>query len=296
MSLPSVRPRLRRALRGGQRPAAALLVGGLLLAGCGTAGPASVHHDAAGDKSAGSPESDADGGRGGHGGQGAQSSDDGKGNANRSETRSALTARIPDQSAPTLPGVGPLMTGEISPSTRQAVLVTGADSDTNTATFRLYERDSAGSPWRPVTDVWRAHNALHGWTRHHMMDDRRSPVGVFSLTDAGGKLTDPGTRMPYDHSFHFTAYGYGFHGEPLSGAFDYVVAINYNRDPGTSPLDKDKPMGDARGGGIWIHVDHGGPTQGCVSISKDHIRKLLRLLDPASHPVVVMGDAASLAR
>jgi L,D-peptidoglycan transpeptidase YkuD (ErfK/YbiS/YcfS/YnhG family) len=174
--------------------------------------------------------------------------------------------------------------------------VTGAGHDDNTATFRLYERPDAGSPWRPVSDVWPAHNALRGWTPHHMVDDRRSPIGVFSLTDAGGKFPDPGTKLPYDHSYHFTAYGYGFHGEPLAGAFDYVVAINYNRDPGTSPLDQDRPLGSARGGGIWIHVDHGGPTQGCVSISKDHIRELLRMLDPASRPVVVMGDADSLAR
>ena len=51
----------------------------------------------------------------------------------------------------------------------------------------------------------------------------------------------------------------------------------------------------AEGGGIWFHVDHGGPTHGCVSLSRPHMRALLRALDPALHPVVVMGDAASLA-
>ena len=51
-----------------------------------------------------------------------------------------------------------------------------------------------------------------------------------------------------------------------------------------------------RGGGIWLHVDHGGPTQGCVSLSRAHMRALLRTLDPGRHPVVVMGDAARLAR
>ncbi|MEW2547045.1 L,D-transpeptidase family protein [Streptomyces sp. NPDC047002] len=285
MSLPSVRPGLLRALRRGHRPAAALLVGGLLLTGCGTAATAGEHREAAGDPAAGAPDHQA------AGAQGTQ--DDGK--ANRSETRSALSARIPDQSSPTLPGVGPAMTAQIPSSTRQAVVVTGADRDTNTATFRLYERADSGSPWRPATDVWPAHNALRGWTTHHMVDDRRSPIGVFSLTDAGGKDADPGTRMPYDHSYHFTAYGQGFDGEPLAGAFDYVVAINYNRDAGSTPLDQRKPLGPARGGGIWIHVDHGGPTQGCVSIAKDHIRQLLRMLDPASHPVVVMGDARTLA-
>ncbi|MFF3514085.1 L,D-transpeptidase family protein [Streptomyces sp. NPDC002573] len=49
-------------------------------------------------------------------------------------------------------------------------------------------------------------------------------------------------------------------------------------------------------GGIWIHVDHGGPTHACVSLSRTHMKQLLRALDPADHPVVVMGDADSLAR
>ncbi|MGQ4516689.1 L,D-transpeptidase family protein [Streptomyces sp. DW26H14] len=285
MSLPSVRPGLLRVLRDGRRPAAMLLAGGLLLAGCGTATTAGEHHEGSGDRTAGAQD--------GVGSATQGSADDDK--ANRSETRSALSARIPDQSAPTLPGVGPRMTAKIPAKTRQAIVVTGADRDTNTATFRLYERSDSDAPWSPAADIWPAHNALRGWTTHHMVDDRRSPIGVFSLTDAGGKYPNPGTRLPYDHSYHFTAYGQGFDGEPLAGAFDYVVAINYNRDTGSSPLDLGKPMGAARGGGIWIHVDHGGPTQGCVSISKDHIRQLLRMLDPASHPVIVMGDAKSLA-
>lgn len=55
-------------------------------------------------------------------------------------------------------------------------------------------------------------------------------------------------------------------------------------------------MGGSRGGGIWLHVDHGGPTQGCVSLAQDVMKQLLRTLDPARHPVVVMGDAAALGR
>ncbi|MBZ9638354.1 L,D-transpeptidase family protein, partial [Streptomyces sp. PSKA30] len=51
-----------------------------------------------------------------------------------------------------------------------------------------------------------------------------------------------------------------------------------------------------KGGGIWLHVDHGGPTHGCVSLSQQHMRELLRTLDPDQHPVIVMGDATSLKR
>ncbi|MFD4606960.1 L,D-transpeptidase family protein [Streptomyces sp. NPDC058451] len=192
-----------------------------------------------------------------------------------------------------LPGLGPRTLAEIPANTRQVVLVTGQDKNSPTSEVILYRRTGAG--WTPGTP-WPAHNALKGWTDDHHLNDLRSPIGVFSLTDAGGLLPDPGARLPYDQSHGFTISGTGFDGEPLSGAFDYVVAINYNHEPGTSPLDWTRPLGADKGGGIWLHVDHGGPTHACVSLKQEHMKELLLRLDPAEHPVIVMGDAASLTR
>ncbi|MFI9615114.1 hypothetical protein ACIHCM_26155 [Streptomyces sp. NPDC052023] len=192
-----------------------------------------------------------------------------------------------------LPGLGPLTRAQVPADARQAVVVTGLGRNSPLSEAVLYERTLAG--WQE-RGSWPAHNALLGWTDRHQLGDLRSPVGVHTLTDAGGLLPDPGTRMPYDHSAAFTATGSGFEGEPLSGSFDYVVAIDYNRRPGSSPLDWTRPLGAARGGGIWFHVDHGGPTQACVTLRRAHMKELLRSLDPARHPVAVMGDAASLAR
>ncbi|MBK3562815.1 L,D-transpeptidase family protein [Streptomyces sp. MBT62] len=191
-----------------------------------------------------------------------------------------------------LPGVGPKTLARIPAGTEQVVLVTGRGANSSVSALALYERTDDG--WQQ-TASWAAHNALRGWSDHHMAGDLRSPIGVYSLTDAGGLLKDPGTKLSYDQGSGFVSPGTGFEGEPLAGSFDYVVAINYNRQPGTSPLDWTRPLGASRGGGIWIHVDHGGPTHGCVSIAEDHMKELLRTLDPARHPVVVMGDAASLS-
>ncbi|MFF5497221.1 L,D-transpeptidase family protein [Streptomyces aquilus] len=192
-----------------------------------------------------------------------------------------------------LSGLGPRTWAKVPDDARQAVVVTGRGKNSPRSTVVLYERTDAG--WKAGA-TWPAHNALRGWTDDHRAGDLRSPIGVFGLTDAGGLLRDPGTRLPYDQGGGFTATGTGFEGEPLAGSFDYVVAINYNREPGTSPLDWTRPLGAGRGGGIWLHVDHGGPTHGCVSIAEKHMKQLLRALDPARHPVVVMGDAHSLAR
>jgi len=192
-----------------------------------------------------------------------------------------------------IPGLGPKTRAKVPTASRQAVVVTGRGRDSPVSTVVLYERTAAG--WQ-AGDNWPAHNALKGWTDHHLAGDLRSPTGVYTLTDAGGLLRDPGTKLPYDHGIGFTSPGTGFEGEPLAGSFDYVIAINYNRQPGTTPLDWTRPLGAGRGGGIWLHVDHGGPTHGCVSIAEDKMKELLLALDPELHPVVVMGDAESLAR
>lgn len=193
-----------------------------------------------------------------------------------------------------LPGLGPKTLGMVPDEARQAVVVTGDGPSSSRSTVILYERTAAG--WTAGT-AWPAHNALKGWTDDHREGDLRSPIGVFTLTDAGGRLADPGTKLSYDHAPRgFGISGTGFQGEPLEGSFDYVISIDYNHVRGTTPRDWTRPMGGSRGGGIWLHVDHGGPTQGCVSLAQDVMKQLLRTLDPARHPVVVMGDAAALGR
>ncbi|MEU4173491.1 L,D-transpeptidase family protein [Streptomyces sp. NPDC026665] len=190
-----------------------------------------------------------------------------------------------------LPGIGTAMSADIPQNAQQVVLVTGEGRNSSKSRADLYQKD--GGAWTKEAS-WPAHNALKGWTHDHYAGDLRSPVGVFTLTDTGGRLPDPGSKLPYDRSSAFVAPGTGFNGEPLAGSFDYVVAINYNRKPGTSPLDFTRPLGNAKGGGIWLHVDHGSPTHGCVSLKMPHMKQLLLALDPARHPVVVMGDAKSL--
>lgn len=192
-----------------------------------------------------------------------------------------------------IPDLGPRTWAQVPANARQVVVVTGTGKDSPLSTVVLYRRTEAG--WQAGAHL-PAHNALRGWSDHHMGGDLRSPIGVYGLSDAGGLLRDPGTRLPYDQGRGFHSPGTGFEGESLEGSFDYVIAIDYNRVPGTSPLDWTRPLGAQRGGGIWFHVDHGGPTHGCVSLSAPHMKDLLRALDPALHPVVVMGDHASLAR
>ncbi|WP_432032122.1 L,D-transpeptidase family protein [Streptomyces antibioticus] len=202
----------------------------------------------------------------------------GSGGAARATTASA---RIPD--------VGDRWQSRIPADSRQVVAVYGDDEDSARATVVLYAK--RGRHWERVRD-WRGHNGKNGWTPDHHVGDERSPVGVFTLSDAGGVLADPGTRLPYTRSDDFAAPRWWERSHWHD--FDYVIAIDYNRVPGNPPDDPERPAGQEKGGGIWLHLDHGSGTSACVSMPRPAMEYLLRMLDPARHPVVLMGDRAAL--
>nr|WP_245970570.1 L,D-transpeptidase family protein [Streptomyces rishiriensis] len=188
-----------------------------------------------------------------------------------------------------VPGVGDRMRRRIPLASRQIVAVYGDGKDSAQATVALYAK--RGPNWERVRS-WPGHNGKRGWTAEHRAGDNRSPVGVFSLTDAGGVLADPGTRLPYTRSASFAAPRWW--AKSHWHDFDYVIAIDYNRVKGVPPDDPTRPEGEERGGGIWLHMDHGSGTSACVSVSRAAMEDLLRMLDPDGHPVVVMGDRAAL--
>ncbi|MFF9127096.1 L,D-transpeptidase family protein [Streptomyces sp. NPDC014889] len=188
-----------------------------------------------------------------------------------------------------VPGIGDRMWHRVPAGSRQVVAVYGAGPDSPYSTVEFFT--GHGSHWER-TASWPAHNGRKGWTTDHHEGDQRTPVGVFTLSDAGGVLENPGAKLPYTRSAAFQA--------PRSWTknawhdFDYVIAIDFNRVKGTPPNDPTRPEGQSRGGSIWLHMDHGGGTSACVTLSESAMRYLLRSLDPRQHPVVVMGDRAVL--
>ncbi|MEU9451950.1 L,D-transpeptidase family protein [Streptomyces sp. NPDC048277] len=190
-----------------------------------------------------------------------------------------------------LPGIGERLHGAIPADSGQVVAVYGEAADSADSTVVLYSREADG--WRPEGS-WPAHNGRHGWTTDHYAGDGRSPVGVFTVTDAGGVLPDPGTRLSYDRGE--AAYTPPHYWDLAhQHDFDYVIAIDYNRLRGTPPNDPTRPWGVGRGGSIWLHLDHGSGTSACIGLSREAMEFLLRTLDPDRDPVVVMGDRVRLS-
>ncbi|WP_051183572.1 L,D-transpeptidase family protein [Streptomyces sp. HGB0020] len=188
-----------------------------------------------------------------------------------------------------IPGIGDRLHRRIPADSGQVLAVYGDGRESARSTAVLYTKH--GGIWSRERG-WPAHNGRKGWTTDHHEDDLRSPVGVFTLSDAGGVLADPGSRLPYTHDASFAAPHWW--AKSHWHDFDYVIAIDYNRLKGTPPDDPTRPQGDEKGGGIWLHLDHGSGTSACISLSKAAMQYLLRTLDPHLHPVVVMGDRANL--
>lgn len=169
----------------------------------------------------------------------------------------------PSSAAPTtgVPGVGDRLQRRIPAVSRQVVAVYGDGKGSADATVVLYAR--RGPSWERVRS-WRGHNGKKGWTAEHHAGDNRSPVGVFTLTDAGGVLADPGTRLPYTRSASFAAPRWWARSHWHD--FDYVIAIDYNRVKGAPPDDPTRPEGEEKGGGsgcTWTTAAARRPASAC---------------------------------
>ena len=169
----------------------------------------------------------------------------------------------------------------------QVVVASGVQLNSSISTVTTWTRTATG--WAK-TGSWAGHNGWNGWTSNHRLGDGRTPIGVFTLTAAGGYAPNPGTRLPYE-------YAPAFYSRVVNGVreFNYVVAIDYNRVPRTPPSNPVRPRGRAAGGGIWFHVDTNSATAGCVTVPNPAMVQVLRWLDPAKSPVILMGPASTVA-
>jgi L,D-peptidoglycan transpeptidase YkuD (ErfK/YbiS/YcfS/YnhG family) len=183
--------------------------------------------------------------------------------------------------------LGRLLETEVPHGSREAVVVVSPSTTSTYNTVTTWQR--RGTSWHEVGHAMSGRDGLYGWSSHRVQGDRKSPIGVFGLTAAGGALPNPGTREPYEHDpADFDVVG-TFLGHNIRGIYDYVVPIDFNREPGTAPTNRAEPDGTAEGGGIWLHVGNGTATAGCVTVTRGEMARILRFLNPRQHPVIVMG-------
>lgn len=183
----------------------------------------------------------------------------------------------------------------------QAIVVTAPRYGSTTATFTAYERE--GGAWRVAFGPWSANVGTRGLAPpdEKREGDGRTPSGVYGFDFFFGVAADPGVRFPYrqvtsrsivwDDDPSSPRYNTwvdldqqpaGTEPEPMYArpVYDYGAVIAYNtaRTPGL-------------GSAIFLHVSNGGPTAGCVALPADRLVPVLRWLDPAQSPRIVLGVA-----
>ena len=179
----------------------------------------------------------------------------------------------------------------------QLVTVTAASCGATQAEFTAYQR--VGGQWRRVFGPWVAWIGRNGMappgTKRE--GDGRTPSGTFGFGFFFGVDPDPGVLFPYrrvdasdvwDDDPSSRLYNEwvddryaspGADPEPMDvSAYDYGAVIAYNtaRTPGL-------------GSAIFLHVNIGMPTAGCVTLPTGELLEILRWLNPAASPRIAMG-------
>jgi len=219
---------------------------------------------------------------------------------------SALAASAPD------PRVG---------DARQVIVVQAPRWSSTEGTLTAYEL--VRGQWRIVQPSVRAQLGYGGMVR----GDRRrqgtgtTPTGVYSILSGFGRKKNPGTpldyiavdrddvwpynpRVPSTYNVFQSAprqwKSYGNYVEYLwdmGMQYNYVAVLDFNLPGGPIRTDKrgirrsTTPPNTSLGGGIFLHVDNGRKTAGCIAVRESVMRDLMRWLDPKKDPIFVIRVA-----
>ncbi len=174
-------------------------------------------------------------------------------------------------------------------SANQVLTVVAAPGSSN-ATLQAWRRISGG--WASVVGPVPAKVGPTG-IGQASESSANTPAGTYSLTQAFGRQSNPGTALPYfqtgwqdwwdenpsspTYNLHVVqSQSPGGNSENLYDAgpvYDEAVVIDYNtaRVPGA-------------GSGFFLHVTNGSPTAGCVAITQPDLVAVMQFLTPGQHP------------
>ncbi len=163
-----------------------------------------------------------------------------------------------------------------------------------TATYAVVTLTSCS---KRVAGPWRARVGYAGLSAHHREGDGTTPLGTFAIGPVVyGVAADPGVKLRYhrltcgdwwDEDPSSAAYNTFRHvtcgaTPPFGGAsealwkatvaYSYFAVIEYNV----------APVVPGRGSGMFLHVDNGNATNGCVSLPRPDLVRTLRWLEPGA--------------
>jgi L,D-peptidoglycan transpeptidase YkuD (ErfK/YbiS/YcfS/YnhG family) len=148
-----------------------------------------------------------------------------------------------------------------------------------------------------VLGPWRARVGRNGVSAHRREGDGTTPTGTYAIGPvAYGLDANPGLRLRY----HRLVCGDWWDEDPRSATYNRFRHVACGTTPpfagGSEALWRATvayrlfaviqynvaPVVPGRGSGIFLHVDTGGPTNGCVSLPRPKLQALLRRVRPGA--------------
>jgi L,D-peptidoglycan transpeptidase YkuD (ErfK/YbiS/YcfS/YnhG family) len=189
---------------------------------------------------------------------------------------------------------------------QQVIEVAASGYGTSYATLTAYEKRSSG--WVRMFGPWSARIGRNGFapSGQKREGDGRTPTGSYGFSFFFGVNAQPsGIHYSWRHAYTYDVWdddssssrynlwtdtrtaNAGRSPEPMHNqpSYNYAAVIAYNtaRTPG---------MGSA----IFFHVSHGSSTAGCVAVSQSQVLAVLRWLNPAKSPRIIMGTTGAITR
>jgi L,D-peptidoglycan transpeptidase YkuD (ErfK/YbiS/YcfS/YnhG family) len=184
----------------------------------------------------------------------------------------------------------------------QAIVVEATSHRTTAARLRLWQR--SGACWKPVAGPWTARVGRNGLSAQRREGDGTTPTGVYRLDSVVyGRSPDPGVRLRY----HRIVCGDWWDEDPASPtyntfqhvpcgveppfraeseglwkqtvAYRHLIFVRYNA----------APVVPGKGSAIFLHVQTGSRTNGCISLPQAQLVRTLRWLRPAAKPVIAIA-------
>ena len=150
---------------------------------------------------------------------------------------------------------------------------------------------------RRVFGPWRARVGYRGRSAHHREGDGTTPLGTYAIGPVVyGLDPDPGTAYRY----HRLVCGDWWDEDPRSATYNRFRHVPCGARPpfggGSEALWRATvayrlfavvqynagPVVPGRGSAIFVHADTGHATNGCVSVAKPLLRRLLQALRPGA--------------
>ena len=210
---------------------------------------------------------------------------------------SSAAAGALDATSSAAPSARPAATAAARRASGQLVTVIAASYGATQAELTAYRRE--GGRWHRVFGPWMAWIGRNGMARPGAKreGDGRTPSGTFGFGFFFGVDPDPGVHFPYRRVHPYDVWD----DDPSSPLYNQWVD-DRNADPGVGPEPMDVSAYDygavigyntirtpGLGSAIFLHINIGRATAGCVTVPAGELLEILRWLNPAASPQITMG-------